>query len=468
MLAILAAVGATAGAGWWLLSQSVNRQLDTALLALAEAEAATLADSDGSAIRVHEPPGGSAPPSLTRLDRLVQIIDQQGTVLARSANLGTEDLPAPPALLARLAAGHTVFDTLPDVSEEPLRMVSVPTTVHGRHYAVQAAGSLDDVNHTLQSAAILFAAMAVALLAALGWAGARLSRQLFVAIDDIVEQAGAIEDGQLHRRLPHPGSDDEIGHLVTTLNAMLERIERAFESQRRFTADASHELRSPLSRLRAEIEITLRRPRASDDYVSALHSCLEEVEHLTTVVEELLMLARIDAGQERSNGATLSLAQLVRDTVQRCAAQASERAVHISVTDALPAPVQADRASLGLVLRNIVDNAIKFSPPGGRIVIHLGWAADAGAAHAATAEAGSVHATMVTVSDQGSGIADDELPFVFERFFRGSGARAGAVSGVGLGLALSQAIMQNYGGRIEVANRPGGGAQVQVWLPQKP
>ena len=287
MLAILVAVGATAGAGWWMMSRSVNRQLDGALLALAEAEVAMLADGDGAAlpIHVHEAPAGSAPPSLTRLDRLVQIIDGQGRVVARSANLGSETLPVFPHLVERLAAGKTVFETLPDTSEEPLRMVSLPTQVRGQRFAVQVAGSLDDVNQILRSAALLFALMAAALLAALGWAGARLSSKLFVAIENIVEQAREIEDGNLHRRLPHPGDDDEIGQLVQTLNAMLERIEHAFDTQRRFTADASHELRSPLSRLRAEIEITLRRPRESGDYVTALRSCLEEVERLTTLVE---------------------------------------------------------------------------------------------------------------------------------------------------------------------------------------
>ncbi|USX24202.1 ATP-binding protein [Oxalobacteraceae bacterium OTU3CINTB1] len=452
MLAILVAVGATAGAGWWMMSRSVNRQLDGALLALAEAEAAMLADSDGVAIHVHEAPVGSAPPSLTRLDRLVQIIDGQGRVVARSANLGSENLPALPHLLEQLSAGRTVFETLPDTSEEPLRMVSLPTRVGGQRFAVQVAGSLDDVNQILRSAAMLFALMAAALLAALGWAGARLSSKLFVAIENIVDQAREIEDGNLHRRLPHPGDDDEIGHLVQTLNAMLERIEHAFDTQRRFTADASHELRSPLSRLRAEIEITLRRPRDSGDYVTALRSCLEEVERLTTLVEELLMLARIDAGQERGSAEPVSLAGLARDTIERLAPHTRERGIDIVLIDELPEAVEVDGAPLGLVLRNILDNAIKFSPPGGRIDVRI----DGGAT-----------GTVLTVADQGPGIGDDELPFLFDRFFRGDGARADGIDGVGLGLALCQAILRATGGRIEVANQPQGGALFSVWLPRR-
>jgi len=450
LLAVLAAIGATAAAGWWVLSQSVNRQLDAALLALAETELAMLADGNGAPVRIHEAASGSAPPSLTRLDRLVQIIDADGRILARSANLGSEKLPAPPALLARLTAGETVFDTLPDTSEEPLRMVSLPSRGPGQRYAVQVAGSLDDANHILQSAASLFAAMAVALLAAVGWAGARLSSKLFVAIENIVDQAHQIGDSNLHQRLPHPGGEDEISHLVDTLNAMLERIEQAFEVQRRFTADASHELRSPLSRLRAEIEITLRRPRDTESYVGALRSCLDEVERLTMLVEELLMLARIDAGQERAPTELGTLEQLATDTMQRMQPVADERRIALVLVNQLATTPEVDLGPLGLVLRNLLDNAIKFSPQGSRITISL-KADEEGA--------------LLAIADQGSGLDEAEMPFVFDRFFRGSRPRGGDVEGFGLGLALSQAIMKAHGGRLEVANQAGGGALFSMRLP---
>ncbi|HEX8788478.1 MAG TPA: two-component sensor histidine kinase, partial [Telluria sp.] len=127
VVATLTIVGVAAWAGWWELSRSVYGQLDAALLALAETEAGMLADAKGQPVHVHEAPEGTAPPSLARLDRLVQIVDAKGQVLARSANLGVARLPAAPALLAELADGQTVFETLPHVSEEPLRMVSVPT-----------------------------------------------------------------------------------------------------------------------------------------------------------------------------------------------------------------------------------------------------------------------------------------------------------------------------------------------------
>ncbi|MTV37042.1 sensor histidine kinase [Duganella radicis] len=450
LMVSVTAISATAAAGWWQLSRSVRGQLDSALLALADTEVGMLADTRGAAVRVHEAPAGSAPLSLTRLDRLVQIVDGQGRVLARSANLGDQQLPVPPRWLEQLAAGETVFETLPDAREEPLRVVSVPALVDGRRYAVQVAGSLDDADHILQSAAILFAAMATALLALVGWAGARLSRKTMVAIENIVDQARKIGDTSLDSRLPHPGDDDEIGHLADTLNAMLDRIEQAFEAQRRFTADASHELRSPLSRLRTEIEITLRRPRSNEEYITVLRSCLAEVGGLTMLVEELLMLARLDAGQQLAQVELASLQALAGEAVQRLSAPAAERRIRILLRDELSEPVQADRAPVSLVLRNLLENALKFSPADGHITVRL--------------QRGEQGVTL-SVEDQGAGIAEHELPFLFERFFRGSGARAGEVDGVGLGLALSQAIMQAYGGKITAENATTGGARFTLHLP---
>ncbi|WP_343729258.1 ATP-binding protein [Duganella sp.] len=450
LMVSVAAISVTAVAGWWQLSRSVRGQLDSALLALADTEAGMLADSAGAVVRVHEAPAGSAPLSLTRLDRLVQIIDGNGRVLARSANLGDDKLPLPASLLAQLGAGETVFDTLPDAREEPLRMVSVPVLVRGERYAVQVAGSLDDADQILQSAAILFAVMATALLALVGWAGARLSRKTFVAIENIVDQARKIGDSSLDSRLPHPGDDDEIGHLADTLNAMLDRIEHAFEAQRRFTADASHELRSPLSRLRTEIEITLRRPRSEAEYVSTLRSCLDEVGGLTMLVEELLMLARLDAGQQLAQVELASLSALAGEAVQRLSAPAAERRIRILLQDELAEPVQVDRAPVSLVLRNLLENALKFSPSDGHITVRIQRVAQG---------------VTLSVEDQGAGIAEHELPFLFERFFRGSGARAGEVDGVGLGLALSQAIMQACGGKITAENATTGGARFTLHLP---
>lgn len=450
LAAIVLVLALTALGGYWTLSSAVHDQLDAALLALAETELGMLADDGGQPVRVHEVPPGPAPPSFERLDRLVQIVDADGQVVARSANLGAARLPTPPALLARLSAGEVVFETLTGYGTEPTRMVSVPVRSHGRLRAVQVAGSLDDVNHVVQSASTLFAVTGVALILAVGWAGALLTRRVFGAIDDVVQQAHRIGEANLSKRLPHPGTRDEIGRLVDTLNEMLGRIEHGFEAQRRFTADASHELRSPLSRLRTELEVALRRPRDASDYVDTMRSCVEEVQRLTLLVDELLVLARLDAGQERGPADTVSLNTLAEEAIRRMEPVAREHQVRIVLDPAPPVTAAVARGPATLVLANLLDNAVKFSTPEGCITVHL---ATEGA-----------HAVM-SVADQGPGISVSELPYLFERFFRGSAARAGVPSGVGLGLALSQAIVHAHGGRIDAANRPGGGALFTVRLP---
>jgi two-component system OmpR family sensor kinase len=322
--------------------------------------------------------------------------------------------------------------------------------VNGRQFAVQVAGSLDDVDQVVHSAALLFAGMAVALLAAVGLAGSAVTRRVFGAIDGIAQQARRIGEANLDERLPHPGTDDEMGHLVDTLNEMLERLEGTFDTQRRFTADASHELRSPLSRLRTEIEITLRRPRDVPDYVATLRSCLEEVERLTMLVEELLMLARLDAGEERGPVEPVALNVLAEDAVRRTGASARDRQVEIVLDIVTRVAARVAPAPASLVLANLLDNAIKFSPPGGKVTVRV--AADGDDA-------------VMSVADEGPGIADADLPFLFDRFYRGASARAGTIAGVGLGLALSQAIVRAYGGRITAANGPVRGALLTVSLP---
>ncbi|MDH0864061.1 ATP-binding protein [Mitsuaria sp. GD03876] len=433
------------------LVAALRDQLDGALLALAEQEASILAANPGLPVAVHEAASaGAAPPSYARLDRLVQVIGADGRVLARSANLGAATLPSDGVLLARLARGETVFENL-DFGDEPTRRVSVPVP-GGRALTVQVAGSLDDVDHAVVSAGWMFLVMGVVLVVVLTVAGAGLTGRVFGAVDDVVRQAKRIGDRTLSDRLPHPGPRDEIGRLIDTLNDMLGRLEHAFEAQRRFTADASHELRSPLSRLRTELEITLRRPREPEEYVDALRSCLDEVGRLTTMVEELLTLARLDAGQESKPSMPVEIAPILEEVVRRASAAAQRRRIDLRVAfdAAHGATADLSRELLMLVATNLVDNALKFGAAGGSVLVSLD-VVDGEAAW--------------SVEDDGHGIPEEERARLFERFYRGAGARAADIQGTGLGLALCDAIVRAAGGRIEVGVSRWGGGRFTVRLP---
>ena len=332
-VAVLAAMLALAafGADWALRRVVMGRVIDDAILWLASTEAAALQVDPAQPVRVHEMPPGAGPPSFTRLDKFVQITDLDGRVVARGATLGTARLPTPPALLARVRDGETVFATVTDFGEEPVRMVSLPVSVGPARYAVQVAMSLDDADAVLRAGRWLFLSMSLAILAGIGLTSALLARQALRPIDRVVTRARRIGEANLADRLPHPGTHDEIGRLVETLNDMLRRLERSFEVQRQFTADASHELRSPLSRLRAELEVALRRPRAASDYEETLRSCLDEVERVQGLTEELLELARIDARQEPEPAEPISVGDIVDAAVAAIRPKAEHRGVVLVV-----------------------------------------------------------------------------------------------------------------------------------------
>ncbi|AAP85834.1 histidine kinase (plasmid) [Cupriavidus necator H16] len=184
--------------------------------------------------------------------------------------------------------------------------------------------------------------------------------------------------------------------------------------------------------------------------MDTLRSCLDEVGRLTLLVEDLLMLARLDAGQEHPSGQTVALNAVVQETLRRVEPSARERQITLVVNATSPVDGKVARGPVSLVLANLLDNALKFSPPGGKIIVDC-----------ATDQLDAV----LSVADEGPGILESELPYLFDRFYRGAGARAGTAEGVGLGLALSQEVIRAYGGHIEAGNVPGSGAVFSLRVP---
>ena len=452
-VAVLAAMLTVAalGADWALRRVVMGQVIDDAILWLASTEAAALQSDPAQPVRVHEIAQGAGAPSFVRLDKFVQITDANGHVLARSATLGTAHLHTSPALLERLRNGETVFTTVTDFPEEPIRMVSLPVTVGRARYVIQVAMSLNDAYAVLRAGRWLFLSMSVVILAGIGLTSALLARNALRPIDPMVKQARRIGEANLAERLPHPGTRDEIGRLVETLNDMLERLERSFEVQRRFTADASHELRSPLSRLRAELEVTLRRPRIAAEYQETLRSCLDEVERVQGLMEELLELARIDAPQEPESAERIAVSDIVAAAVAVVRTKAEERGIAVAVELAPELLVNAAPVAAKVALANILDNAVKFSPIGGQVRVVV--------------TAGPEYA-VIAVSDSGPGVSREESPRLFERFYRGNASRAADVPGVGLGLAISQALVERQGGRIAVEAPTEQGATFSIHLPR--
>jgi heavy metal sensor kinase len=288
----------------------------------------------------------------------------------------------------------------------------------------------------------------VALLAtaAGGW---WLARRAMQPIDRMISTAEAIGPAELRERLAVPASGDEVAHLATTLNTMLDRIQAGVAEQQRLVADTSHELRTPLAVMRTNIDVSLRSDELSPAAREVLESNREEVDRMIATVENLLTRARRDARALRLACELVDLYALVAQAVQRLDTLARRHGVILSV-EGSPATVRGDAEHLAHALRNLIDNAIKFSPAGGHVTVRT-WRT--------RQEAG------VTVEDEGPGIPDELLERVFDRFFRVDPSRTRTTGGSGLGLAIARELVVAHGGRIAVAPRRPHGSAFTIALP---
>jgi two-component system, OmpR family, sensor kinase len=451
--AILAVIlGLSALALDWTVRRAVLDQFDAALLHAAQSVAAEIAD-EGPTGPVPAMPVKPIRRLLWSFRPIIQVVHEDGRV---ATLIGAHQaLPLPPSVLDGARRGKVVFKTQRAADSRGLRMVALGATSDGERYGVLVAHPLDDLYVLLRRTRLLIAGAAVAALVAILLTDVILTRRVLRPIDAIVRRARTLSETNLAERLPHPDEPGEVGRLVETLNEMLARLHHSFDAQRRFTADAAHELRSPLTRLRTEMEVALRRPRDAEEYRSILEVSLEEIQRLGWLTENLLALARLDAGEGRETGSgSVLLAPVVDGIVARFESAARGRGLALGAkpggrevaVNVLPGIVDA-------ILTNLVDNAVKFSPAGGGVELDvLATGTDA----------------IVTVTDHGPGIAEDELPHVFDRFFRGRVPRAGGAAGVGLGLAIAKTLVERQHGAIWIDSKPGLGTTVTVRLPLAP
>jgi signal transduction histidine kinase len=274
------------------------------------------------------------------------------------------------------------------------------------------------------------------------WLAGRSLRPLL----EISNGLAAIKPRELNRRLQVLSRDTEVTRLAAAINGLLERIERAAEVERRFAADAAHELRTPLTLLRSGIELALNRPRSAAAYAEALNTALRDTIALATMADELLALTWLD--QERTMAVQpIDWPTLIKDVIATVEPLAEAKHQILSTRLAKPMMIEGNRNHLRRLLNNLIANALEFTPDHGRIEISL-------QAHDSQ--------VVLSISDNGPGIAETELPFIFDRFFRGRGRRE---VGSGLGLSLCREITKLHGGELTAANRAAGGAEFRVVLP---
>ena len=266
----------------------------------------------------------------------------------------------------------------------------------------------------------------------------------------MTQAAHRISGEYLAGRLQETGTGDELDRLAKTLNDMLGRLDNSFRQTRQFSADAAHELQTPLTILKGEIEVALRSPRSPEEYRGVLQSNLEEIDRISSLVAGLLLLARADRGVLRLDLQPVKLEELLEEVGEQMRRLAENQAVSLDYGLMEPASIQGDREHFKRLLVNLIDNAIKYTPAGGKVTLSLRcdgkWA-------------------RVGISDTGMGLSADEQEQIFNRFYRAAEARSQRGGGAGLGLSIAQSIAVAHGGRIEVESTPGQGSTFTVSLP---
>ncbi len=296
---------------------------------------------------------------------------------------------------------------------------------------------------------LLWATPFVLLIGSLG--GYWMSRRALQPVDEITRAAQSIGIENLSQRLEVPRAGDELRRLSETWNSMLARLEGAVKRLSQFTADASHELRTPITLIRATAELTLRRDRPVETYREALRQIIDESDRTARLIEDLLLLARADAGLPALPLDRVELTPLVRDVCEQGQILAEERQLEISAeAPEQPVYVEANDPALRRLLLLLVDNAVKYTPAGGRITVSVGM---------------DPSGATVTVSDTGIGIPDAALPHVFERFYRVDESRSREAGGAGLGLAIAQWIAERHHASLEAESVVGQGSAFRVRFP---
>ncbi|RME49423.1 MAG: sensor histidine kinase [Chloroflexi bacterium] len=443
---------------YFALNAEVNRTMEQAAERVAASARPALMPQMGLVVGFLEFDVFASPPIY------VQAVNPQGIVRRTSSNLGGETLPELPDAIAAALQGQTVWRDV-HTPDAHLRILSKPLVLGGETIGVLQVGtSLNSIDRTLHRLLTILGVggiVAIILSAGLGFF---LADRALGPIDRITQTALEITRTEdLSRRIQQVGPQDEVGRLATTFNEMLERIERLFRTQKRFIADVSHELRTPLTVIRGNLDLLRRASKVSEQDFSdvaggdgrrqemleeSLAAMEREADRMARLINDLLLLAQADAGVQLRHE-LVEIDSLLLEVYRQ--GQALADGVNLRLTTQDRAVVTGDPDRLKQLLLNLVDNALKYTPAGGRVSLGLarenGW-------------------VRIDIADTGVGIPAEDLPHIFERFYRVDKARSRKHGGTGLGLSIARWIADVHGGHIDVESEVGEGTTFTVWLPE--
>lgn len=387
---------------------------------------------------------------LREASHTVRILSVDGQLVWK----GSDVVPRPPVsriLLDQVTRGETVFDMVQLREGSPIRRVSIPVPKEGEvRYILQAEESLHYAHETLRGLAILLTIGSGAIIL-IAWAGSVwIARTILTPVEQLSRRAETMSEADLGERLVLDSPFREFHRLTHAFNAMMDRFQKGCESQRRFVDYAAHEMQTPLTVLQGNLEVTLQQARTTAEYRDALIGNLEQVEKLITLARSLLTLTKVTGDRPPVHLAPLPLQPLVEELLTELALLAEDRRITLR-SDTLPVPpISGDAQWLKQALINLLDNSLRYTPPGGRITVRLRHAE------------GSVE---VAVRDTGHGIEPEHLPYLFDRFYRTDKARARDSGGTGLGLAIVKGIVEAHGGTVSVDTQVGRGSEFTLRFP---
>lgn len=389
-----------------------------------------------------------------RLRHVYMLADEKGKVLEHSQTYDSIGLDSPQEIARILKSPQPEIYIRRDADGVPymIKAGSIRGD-RGRLFFFAVGRAIDTnertVNNFMRQYYFLLMPGAILVTALLGWA---LAVRAIRPLNLVAAAAQEITSSKLSVKIPRRHANDELDNLIDSFNRMTARLERSFEQTRQFSTDVSHELRTPLTAIRGQLEVALFTAEKPEQYRDAMVNALEDVEKLSSIVRALLLLSQAESGQLVLQKAPLDLADIVADVVDQFQIPAEERGVHLT---ALLEPgwiANVDRTQFERLISNLLSNAVKYTPQGGRVTVRVGrdeaedW-------------------VRMVVEDTGVGVAAENLPHIFDRFYRVRNAETTAVQGLGLGLSFVAWIVSAHGGTIQVESQPGEGSRFTVRLP---
>jgi len=384
--------------------------------------------------------------------KLIQITDSSGRVRAQSNDMEGESFNISISAFDRAKSGEIVYETIEKPGHPRLRVITLPIMDRaktGSPSLVQVATSLEDFDETMKRLLII---LIIGVLTSVGvtiGAGYYMAKKALKPVDKIRKAAVKISSRNLEEYIDIGLRKDELGKLAETFNAMIARLRDAFQRINQFSIDVSHELKTPLTILKGSTDVALRKDRDSKEYRSLLTSHLEEIDRMSQIIDDLLLLSKADTGKMQLNIEDVAVRDLVIEVFMDMQIFAEKKNVDLVVGNLEDVKLKGDELKLRRMLWNIVDNGIKYTQTGGKVEI------------SSTVEDGYVR---INVRDTGVGIGDEDIKYIFDRFYRADRARK-RESGTGLGLSISKWIAEAHKGEIEVESRASSGSMFSLKLP---